>query len=271
MSGIHPAGVRHHRTTESTINDVSIQHAIYRNACQGIGLDGRSASSSGNGGGVSYPMNRIALTNILQYDITQTGPGCPTTTTGMQITDGGGGQAWQGTITESSDGTSATFVANCSQDAGGCAGQVGSYAITNSGTRCTSGTLTISSPPTGGTKAVASYACNTAGTSITSVTITTPGAYYTSNPTVTAFSGTCTGCAVTLKLNNPPVSPSNALGFQVMDINAGDPVGISNCTLVPAFNLKTKNWLNGFYWRPRCKRWQPRAQHRGGGLSIRPG
>ena len=231
---------------QSTINDLSIQSAIYRNACEGFGMDGRSASSSGNGGGVSYSMDRVALNNILQYDITQTGPGCPTTTTGMQITNGGGGQVWQGTITENAAGTGATFVANCSQDAGGCLGQVGSYAITNSGTSCSAGTLTISSPPTGGTKAAASYSCT--GNSITSVTITTPGTYYTSNPQVTGFSSVCTGCAVTLKLNTTPVSPSTALGFQVMDIDAGDPLGISNCSVVPAFNLQTKNWSNGYYW-----------------------
>ena len=152
---------------QATITDLTIQNSVYRNACQGFGIDGRSDSSSGDGGGVSYMMDRIGLSNILQYDITTKGPGCPTTTTGIQITNGGGGQSWQGTIAENAAGTAATFVATCSVDSGGCAA-------------------------------------------------------------------------------GQPVS--SALGFQVMDIKAGDPVGISNCTQVPAFNLQTKTWINGYVW-----------------------
>ena len=237
---------------QATITDLTVQNSVYRNACQGFGIDGRSESSAGDGGGVSYPMNRIGFSNILQYDITTKGPGCPTTTTGMQITNGGGGQSWQGTITENSAGTAATFVAACSQDAGGCIGQVASASITNAGTSCTpttgSGSLTISAPPTGQPKATGTYTCNTAGTAMSTVTITSPGAYYTSAPTVTGFSGTCTGCAVMLTINTSNAPVSGALGFQVLGMNAGDPVGISNCTQVPGFNLQTKTWINGYLW-----------------------
>ncbi len=242
---------------EATINDVTVQNSIYRIACEGIDLAGRSASTAGNGGGVSYGINRIEFDNILQYGISSYNvliSDCPGlmagSTIGMQIMNGGGGQRWQGTITENSNGT-ATFEATCSQDAGGCIGQVASASITNpGGTACTpatGGTLTISASPVTGQTATATYTC-TGGTTLSGVTITSPGAYYTSNPTVTGFSGTCTSCAVTLTLNTSSVSPANAIGFQVMDINAGDPVGISNCTLVPGFNLATKNWGNGYNW-----------------------
>jgi hypothetical protein len=51
---------------------------------------------------------------------------------------------------------------------------------------------------------------------------------------------------LTINTSNAPVS--GALGFQVLGMNAGDPVGISNCTQVPGFNLQTKTWINGYLW-----------------------
>jgi len=227
---------------QSTITDLTIVNSIFRNSCWGIEIAARSGSTVGDGGGVSFPMKRVALLNDLQYNVSGSNPGCPGTNFGMQT--GSQEQSWQGTIT--GNGATATFVGNCSVDAGGCPGQIASYTITNSGgTTCsppTNGTLTISAPATGGRHATATYTCS-GGTTLSSVNITNPGSRYLSgNPTVTGFSGTCTGCAVTLTLNSGPVTPPR--GFEVMDISAGDPVSISGCTSVTAFNVLT-HMLNG--------------------------
>jgi hypothetical protein len=250
---------------QTTINDVTIQNAIFRNSCEGMGFDGRSASASGDGGGVGYVMDRVSLSNILQYNVTDsnfnstTTGACPSgNSVGMALTNGGGGQTWQGTITENPAGTGATFVASCSQNAGGCMGQI-SATINNAGTACSPGTLTFSAPtgPSGAPSsfhinpsdtAAATYLCNSGGTALSSINITNPGAYYVAAPTVTGLN--CTGCSVTWNYN-VSTSVSSSLGFQVMDIYAGDPLGISNCTEVPAFNLQTKGWSasgNSWYW-----------------------
>src|SRR6266481_5536532 len=85
-------------------------------------------------------------------------------------------------------------------------GSVHSYTITDPGrttcTPATGGTLTISLP-TSGTPATAVYTCS-GGNTLSGVTITNPGSGYTSSPAVTGFSGTCTGCAVTLMSYTPP-------------------------------------------------------------------
>jgi hypothetical protein len=226
---------------QAIINDLTIVNSIFRNACWGIEIAARSSSAAGSGGGVSFPMKRAAFLNDLQYNISGSNPGCPGTKIGMQMSSAG--QSWQGTIT--SDGTTATFAGNCSVDAGGCPDQIASYTITSGGTACspaTGGTLTISAPSTGGHQATGTYTC-LAGTALSGVTITNPGSRYMSGtPTVTGFSGTCMGCAITLTLNSAPITPS--AGFEVMDVSAGDPVSISGCTAVTAFNVPTHN-VNG--------------------------
>jgi hypothetical protein len=138
---------------QATINDLTIVNSIFRNSCWGIELAARSSSAAGNGGGVSFPMKRVAFLNDLQYNISGSNPGCPGTKIGMQMSSAG--QSWRGTITENSAGTAATFVATCSVDGGDCPG-------------------------------------------------------------------------------GPP-----SVGFEVMDISAGDPIAISGCTTVTAFNVST--------------------------------
>jgi hypothetical protein len=138
---------------QAVIADVTIADSIYRNACRDMSLAARSASTTGNGGGVSETMARVWLDNVLHYGITSSSPGCPVGTTGMSVVSNGA--SWVGTITENGSGTQAQFVATCSVDGGDC--------------------------PSG------------------------------------------------------PPSP----GFEVMNINAGDPVSISGCTSVPAFNVAT--------------------------------
>lgn len=221
---------------QAIISNLTFTNNIIRHACEGIVIAARSGSTPSNGGGVSYGVNGVTMSNNLQYDITTSGniPECPTNHLGMQFASEG--QTWQGTITAS--GGSATFVANCSQDLGGCLGQVASATITNAGSACTAGTLVISSPATGGDNAAASYTCS--GSSLNAVTITDPGWWYTSSaPTVTGFSNTCTGCAVTLTLNTTPIQPQQ--GFEVMNIPTGYPISITGCTVVTSFNVATTN------------------------------
>jgi hypothetical protein len=144
----------HGQNYQSTGLDVTISNEIDRNACQGYEIGARSSSTVGDGGGVSYPIRRFSLANDLEYNITNTNPGCAGTGAfGIQMSSST--QSWQGTITENSAGTAATFVATCSVDGGDC--------------------------PSG-----------------------------------------------------PP-----SLGFQVMDISAGDPASITGCTAVTAFNVPT--------------------------------
>jgi hypothetical protein len=139
---------------QSTINDVSETNNIYRNACEGIEIAARSASASGDGGGVSYPIKRYDLGNDLEYNITNTSPGCSGTGAfGIQMSSSG--QSWTGTITELPDGQRAQFVAVNSVDAGN-------------------------------------------------------------------------------------VAVATAIGFQAMDISAGDPVSISGCTGYTGFNVPTQ-------------------------------
>lgn len=237
---------------QATINDLTVENTIYRTACSGIGLGGRSDSAAADGGGVSYPMDRVAFDNILMYGLSLDSVLLSGSCTGANdsggIKMGGGSQSWQGTITENSEGTGATFVASCSQDAGDCIGQVSSYSITNAGTACTAGSLKISASPSGqpNDTATATYTCNAAG-QLSAVSIKNNGAYYTSAPTVTGFSKTCTGCAVTLVLNSANIPLTSAYGFQVMDIYAGDPIEIKGCENA-AFNLPLKKWGNGYNW-----------------------
>ena len=104
---------------QATINDVTYTNEIDRNACEGIIVAGRSASSPGNGGGVSYPIKRMLIGNVLEYNISKpTNPGCGGNTFGMQVASPG--QTWKGTITENSAGTQATFTITCSVDGGDC-------------------------------------------------------------------------------------------------------------------------------------------------------
>ncbi len=102
---------------QSTINDVTFAHNIWRNSCTGWSNSGTSGPP-GDGGGVSMPIKRVAYNNNLMYNVSSSNPGCGATTTGIGETSFN--QQWIGTITENSGGTQATFVATCSVDGGDC-------------------------------------------------------------------------------------------------------------------------------------------------------
>ena len=105
---------------QSTINDVTYSNEIDRNACEGAEIAARSAGVAGSGGGVSFPIKRMLMSNWLEYNISHTAnPGCGGSN-GFGDQMSSPGQTWQGTITENAAGTAATFVATCSVDGGDC-------------------------------------------------------------------------------------------------------------------------------------------------------
>jgi hypothetical protein len=207
---------------QATITDVTYTNEIDSNACDGIAIAARSASGPGNGGGASYPLRRLLIGNVLEENITNTNPGCGGDHFGLVT--GSTGQTWQGIIV--GNGTMATFVAQCSVDAGDCIGQVNAATVNG----CSgAGTLTFSSPNlAGGIKAAGTY------NSSCVATITTPGSGYTSAPTVTSTTGTATAT-----INASSSGIATDVGFQVMAMSAGDPVWVSDCTAVTGFNAPT--------------------------------
>ena len=148
-SGTTYAGSNNYQTT---INDITDESNIRRNGCEGFELDS-SNSKLGDGGGVSFILNRAAFTNDLIYNVTNLNPGCAgVNSVGIYLSSAL--QQWKGNITENSTGTMATFVGTCSIDAGNC-----------------------------------------------------------------------------------PNSPTT--GFEVTDVNPGDPISIGGCTSITAFNVPT--------------------------------
>jgi hypothetical protein len=102
---------------QSTINDVSFADNIWRNSCDGWS-NSATSGGSGDGGGVTLPMKRVAYANNLMYNISSSNPGCGSSDVGIGATTFN--QQWVGTISENSAGTQATFVATCSVDGGDC-------------------------------------------------------------------------------------------------------------------------------------------------------
>ncbi len=217
---------------QATITDLTFSNNILRNSCQGFETD-KSNASSGNGGGVSNGAYRMLFVNNLIYGVSTTNPGCSSASSlGLQLSDSGG-TMWQGTVTENSAGTAATFVANCSPTAGGCPGQIASLAVNAGGSGCVAGNLSIGAPNiSGGKQAAGTYACSSGA--LSAVTLTNSGSGYTSAPTATLATGTGT---VTVNMVSSPVTPPT--GYQVLDINAGDPVAITMCNSTTGLNTVT--------------------------------
>lgn len=102
---------------QNTLTDFNVQNVVDQNTCNALSMDARSASSAGNGGGVTTPMQRMSFYNIAHLNITATNPGCAAVvSTGIQVN--AGSQSWTGTVTENGAGNSATFVAISSVDVG---------------------------------------------------------------------------------------------------------------------------------------------------------
>ena len=97
----------------SGLYDVTYSNNVWRGACNGPQIDARSGSQS-NGGGVSWPIQRVSWINDLFYSITNTNVNCNTQSWGFYI--GSSSQTWNSTISVA--GGQATVVGFASIDGG---------------------------------------------------------------------------------------------------------------------------------------------------------
>lgn len=207
---------------QAIISDLTFTNNIGRNTCEGFEFD---KSDIGNGAGVTYGIYRAALKNNLFYNISDNNPNCTGYLQGVAL-ENSTGNYWQGTVTENSAGTGATFVANCSTSLGTCIGQIASATVSG----CSAaGTLTFSAPNlSGGVQATGTFN----GSCV--VTLTNPGTGYTS-VTVSATSGTASAT-----INASSTAPTS--GFQVLDILAGDPAAVTMCPTSALNNVTTATY-----------------------------
>lgn len=215
---------------QNTLQDFNVQNMIIQNTCEDLSMDARSAPGSGNGGGVTTPMQRMSFYNVAHLNITSTNPGCAVTgaTVGMQVNVGN--EAWTGTVTENGAGTSATFVATASVDA---AAPLESDTITGSSYSNPNLTLTAANTMIAG-EFVAFPCAACAGA--TGNALLDNQAFQVASATSTTvtltfgvgFSGTIAGSA---KIQGPA-------GFQYLGIPDGFPVFLSGCVNT-AFNSST--------------------------------
>jgi len=243
---------------QTTAHDFTFEYNIVSDSCAGLALE-RSDTANG---GVGYAIHHFWFNNNLFYQISAgsgtTSPGCSTSgKTGHSFS--AAGQQWQGTQT--CNGTSCTFVANCNiggtngtgTGTGGCIGQIYSLTITNPGTCSANGNLTFTAPQiTEGLLPEGTYTCSAGVLATVSLTTTAfylqAGSGYTAAPTI-GFSGTCTSCAVTATLVTSGTAQTQpAVGYEDFDINAGDPVAITMCSNSAYNNVSDKSWPGPQHW-----------------------
>ena len=80
----------------ATINDMYEVGSICRNTCAGRSFDARSAGF-GSGNGSTFGMTRVSETDILDYNISFSNPGCPSGN-GFDMQTTSGGESWSGNI-----------------------------------------------------------------------------------------------------------------------------------------------------------------------------
>jgi hypothetical protein len=219
------------------VTDVILSNGIQRNTCQGMEFD-RSNLTVGNGNGIAYGVYRSTLRNLLTYGISGHNPGCAVQNNrGIALSNGSKTQ-FQGTIV--GNGTTATFTANCVVQQAGCPGRIASIAVNSTGTGCAAnGNLTFSAPNiAGGVQATGTHTCT--GGALSTVTLTAAGSGYTSAPTATPATGTGT---LTITMVGSPVPP--AIGAQALDVLVGDPIAVTLCNGIPAFNNVTTANFSG--------------------------
>lgn len=215
--------------------DITDDSNIWRNACQVLQL---VRSPGPNTSGVSHGIDRYSINNSLWYNISGTNYGC---STNLGLMTSFGAWEWQGTVKENAAGTQATFTANCSVDQVQCVGQISGFTVNTGGTGCVAGSLTIGAPDlVGGRQAKGSYTCSSGA--LSTATVTNNGSGYSSAPTVSLATGTGT-----LTANLVASSTAPGTGYETFDLNPGDPVSITQCSSVTAFNQPTANhsgtWL----------------------------
>ena len=219
---------------QSVISDFTLQDSIFRNSCEGIEVDARGVDPSG----VTYSMTRAAFSNILEYGITGTNPGCRGEDPGMTLVNGH--QTWNALVTENSAGTAATAVGFASIDLG-----VNVTASTPSGSSTvytTSGSTAAANDTLCGSPSGAYLYVNGFIATSPDPNNSTPGGFQCTASTGTSLtlansSGQLESSAAASA--NPVVSNLTALGYQVVNIRTGEPISISGCTGVTAFNQPT--------------------------------
>jgi hypothetical protein len=232
---------------QAVSHDNTIADNIERNLCAGEVFQ---TSSQSQGGGSGYQESSLLFANNLRYNASGTNYGC-SVNSGIKFN--GTGNTWQGTVAESADGQHVTFTAICSVDNTGCPGQISG--ITIAGGTCVAGTgsrgtLMMSAPDiAGGNHATASIGCSGSNFVATMQNNGTgylaPTATLTCNGTGCGVAGVTIGVTVVSASGYTPLA--GVTGYKVLDMQAGDPVAITQCQ-VPALNtVGTTLWQGNTY------------------------
>jgi hypothetical protein len=221
----------------TTITDWTETNSICRNTCAGRSFDGRSSGPS-DGGGVALSMQRISLSNLLDYNISNTNPGCVASSS-YDLLMTSAAQSWTGDVTCA--GGSCTFIAKASVDAAANleSDPVASVA-SGSGilTVTTSTAHTLQVGETVEFLGLQNTSClNGLQNTGTVCGSATPGC---SNPTSTTFTVQTNGCSTTGGTESgfsPTPIVQGPVGYQVFGLRQSDPVSVILCTGTNASNL----------------------------------
>jgi hypothetical protein len=237
---------------QAVITDLTIRDSLFRNSCEGSSFGARSLAAGG-GLGVSQPMDRVALTNLLHYNVSVNnfaGGGtaaCAGNDRGIKLVSGN--QTWQGTIVETG-GTSATFTAVASVDDGvtvtaaAPSGPITAYTVLQSScggspTACAAyNQVLCGSAPgvfTGGFVLVSGFG----DSNDSPITGFRCFSSTSSSLTLTNNAGIAESIGAPIQNNaNPIITNTTAIGFQVLGIPTGFPASVTGCNDA-TFNVPT--------------------------------
>jgi hypothetical protein len=223
----------------TTMTDLHINGFLSRNHCDGFADNGGRSAGSGSGDGVSYAQANFAWVDSLGYNISNTNPGCGSSSYGM--TQAAAGQFFNATIQENAGGTAATLTAIASVDMGIQCNQASTAAGGNTTYTCVNSTTAANAllcgsssganvfiygftnagnnAPTTGFPCVSSTSTTLVLTNAGGIaeTISTP-AQNNANPILNNTSTACSGAQVS--------TSCPAVGFQMLDMLAGDPAAV---------------------------------------------
>jgi hypothetical protein len=239
LSGAAPSGYY-----AGQIADLIVEGVIFRDSCEGIEHRART-----NGiGGVSYTSTRELWQDVLDYDISGSGPGCANETPG-DIFQNGEAQYWNASVTQNSNGT-ATATAAASILGNVQLTQACPYPSTSCGGTPTSGDTIYATTgntlaqnqalcgPSGSSPAYTGYYLwvagftNTGNNSLTLAGFECAGATSSSlmlvnasGVTETPTLGTLLICGGTSPCANAVIGGNGqGVGYQALDLFAGQPV-----------------------------------------------
>ncbi len=95
-----------------SLENLTRTNGVSRNTCTGMSWGFRPATASGNGGGVTQPVEWALVSNNLSYNISLSNPGCSTAgpEAGFRVNQAGTGNTWSASCTRDSAGATS----NCS-------------------------------------------------------------------------------------------------------------------------------------------------------------